>query len=160
MKHWEQKLMRAASPFLDDRHEPPFQECMKLATPYMAFYCGGEGKLSIGRAIKFAQQGASMVVNCAPFGCMPETVATAVFGRLSADVDVPIVSLFYDGSGGQNRRLEVFLNNAVSGKRASGRMEIGGGDVQPGVWRPGDKLVPVQNLTARMRTGGNAGESA
>jgi predicted nucleotide-binding protein (sugar kinase/HSP70/actin superfamily) len=133
---------------------------MKLATPYMAFYCGGEGKLSIGRAIKFAQQGASMVVNCAPFGCMPETVATAVFGRLSADVDVPIVSLFYDGSGGQNRRLEVFLNNAVSGKRASGRMEIGGGDVQPGVWRPGDKLVPVQNLTARMRTGGNAGESA
>jgi hypothetical protein len=87
-------------------------------------------------------------------------VATAVFGRLSADVDVPIVSLFYDGSGGQNRRLEVFLNNAVSGKRASGRMEIGGGDVQPGVWRPGDKLVPVQNLTARMRTGGNAGESA
>jgi hypothetical protein len=39
-------------------------------------------------------------------------------------------------------------------------MEIGGGDVQPGVWRPGDKLVPVQNLTARMRTGGNAGESA
>jgi predicted nucleotide-binding protein (sugar kinase/HSP70/actin superfamily) len=151
--------MRAASPFLDDRHEPPFQECMKLATPYMAFYCGGEGKLSIGRAIKFAQQGAAMVVNCAPFGCMPETVATAVFGRVSADVDIPIVSLFYDGSGGQNRRLEVFLNNAVSGKRASGCTSIVG-DVQPEVWRPGDKLVPVQNLTARLRTGGNAGESA
>jgi hypothetical protein len=152
--------MRAASPFLDDRHEPPFQECMKLATPYMAFYCGGEGKLSIGRAIKFAQQGAAMVVNCAPFGCMPETVATAVFGRVSADVDMPIVSLFYDGSGGQNRRLEVFLNNAVSGKRQSGHMIVGGGDVQSGGWRPADKLVPVQNLTARMRTGGNAGEPA
>jgi hypothetical protein len=150
--------MRAASPLLDDRHEPPFQECMKLATPYMAFYCGGEGKLSIGRAIKFAQQGAAMVVNCAPFGCMPETVATAVFGRVSADVDMPIVSLFYDGSGGQNRRLEVFLNNAVSGKRPSGRMTTG--DAQPGAWRPADKLVPVQNLTSRMRTGGNAGESA
>ena len=161
MRHWEQKLMRAASPFLDDRHEPPFQECMKLATPYMAFYCGGEGKLSIGRAIKFAQQGAALVVNCAPFGCMPETVATAVFGRVSADLDMPIVSLFYDGSGGQNRRLEVFLNNAVGGKRASGRMSIGGaGEVEPGAWRSGDKLVPVQNLTARLRTGGNAGESA
>ncbi|HJX65105.1 MAG TPA: acyl-CoA dehydratase activase [Polyangia bacterium] len=161
MKHWEQKLMRAASPFLDDRHEPPFQECMKLATPYMAFYCGGEGKLSIGRAIKFAQQGASMVVNCAPFGCMPETVATAVFGRVSADVDVPIVSLFYDGSGGQNRRLEVFLNNAVSGKRASGRMSSGGaGYGDAGAYPAREKLVPVQNLTARMRTGGNAGEPA
>jgi hypothetical protein len=132
---------------------------MKLATPYMAFYCGGEGKLSIGRAIKFAQQGAAMVVNCAPFGCMPETVATAVFGRLSADVDMPIVSLFYDGSGGQNRRLEVFLNNAISGKRPSGRMGTGG-DAQPGAWRPADKLVPVQNLTSRLRTGRNAGDPA
>jgi predicted nucleotide-binding protein (sugar kinase/HSP70/actin superfamily) len=96
MKHWEQKLMKAASPFLDDRHEPRFQECLEIATPYIPFYLGGEGKLSVGRAIKFAQQGAAMVVNCAPFGCMPETVATAIFGRLSADVDMPIVSLFYD----------------------------------------------------------------
>jgi predicted nucleotide-binding protein (sugar kinase/HSP70/actin superfamily) len=70
MKHWEKKLMEAASPFLDDRHEPRFQ--------------------SVGRAIKFAQQGAAMVVNFAPFGCMPETVAAAIFGRVSADVDMPI----------------------------------------------------------------------
>jgi predicted CoA-substrate-specific enzyme activase len=157
MRHWEQKLMRAASPFLDDRHEPPFQECMKLATPYMEFYCGGEGKLSIGRAIKFAQQGAAMVVNCAPFGCMPETVATSVFGRVSADVDMPIVSMFYDGNGGQNRRLEVFLNNAVSGKRQTGHTQIGGFQSElPGK----DRLIPVENLTSRIRTGGNAGESA
>jgi len=72
MKHWEQKLMKAASPFLDDRHEPPFQEYLELATPYIPFYLGGEGKLSVGRAIKFAQQGAAMVVNCAPFGCCPK----------------------------------------------------------------------------------------
>jgi hypothetical protein len=40
-------------------------------------------------------------------------------------------------------------------------MSIGGaGEVEPGAWRSGDKLVPVQNLTARLRTGGNAGESA
>jgi predicted CoA-substrate-specific enzyme activase len=151
MKHWEQKLMRAASPFLDDRHEPPFQECLKLATPYMAFYAGGEGKLSLGRSIKFAQQGAALVVNCAPFGCMPETVATAIFGRLSADTDVPIVSLFYDGSGGQNRRLEVFLNNAVRDKQSGGKAShtvLSGGN---GGWSSGEKLVPVSNLTSRVR---------
>ena len=151
MKHWEQRLMRAASPFLDDRHEPPFQECLKLATPYLQFYAGGEGKLSLGRSIKFAQQGAALVVNCAPFGCMPETVATAIFGRVSADLDVPVVSLFYDGSGGQNRRLEVFLNNAVRGKQAGGKAShtvLSGGS---GGWSSGDKLVPVGNLTARAR---------
>jgi hypothetical protein len=30
---------------------------------------------------------------------------------------MPIVSLFYDGSGGQNRRVEVFLINTVCGRR-------------------------------------------
>jgi predicted CoA-substrate-specific enzyme activase len=150
MKHWETKLMAAASPFLDDRHEPRFQECLEIATPYIPFYLGGEGKLSVGRAMKFAQQGAAMVVNCAPFGCMPETVATAIFGRLSADVDMPIVSLFYDGSGGQNRRLEVFLNNAVRGRR--GVAGISGGNVASAPHaRQRDRLVPVDNLTAHMR---------
>jgi len=151
MKHWETKLMTAASPFLDDRHEPRFQECLEIATPYIPFYLGGEGKLSVGRAIKFAHQGAAMVVNCAPFGCMPETVATAIFGRLSADVDMPIVSLFYDGSGGQNRRLEVFLNNAVRGRRGVAGIAGGNDSSAPPSWQQRDRLVPARNLTARMR---------
>jgi hypothetical protein len=66
--------------------------------------------------------------------------------------------MFYDGNGGQNRRLEVFLNNVVSGKRQTGHTQIGG-DFQPG-WTGKDRLVPVQNLTSRIRPGGNAGESA
>ena len=149
MKHWEKKLMEAASPFLDDRHEPRFQEYLELATPYIPFYLGGEGKLSVGRAIKYAQQGAAMVVNCAPFGCMPETVATAIFGRVSADVDMPIVSLFYDGSGGQNRRLEVFLNNAVRGRRGLAGLTEGAGKLPPG-FPSRDQLVPAQNLVAAI----------
>jgi predicted CoA-substrate-specific enzyme activase len=153
MKYWERKLMEAASPFLDDRHEPRFQECLEIATPYIPFYLGGEGKLSVGRAIKFAQQGAAMVVNCAPFGCMPETVATAIYGRLSADVDMPIVSLFYDGSGGQNRRLEVFLNNAVRGRRGVAALSEDAGPQAPPDWAGRDRLVPAQNLTSRLRNG-------
>jgi len=156
MKHWEKKLMDAASPFLDDRHEPRFQECLDIATPYIPFYLGGEGKLSVGRAIKFAQQGAAMVVNCAPFGCMPETVATAIYGRVSADVDIPIVSLFYDGSGGQNRRLEVFLNNAVRGRRGVAAMSENVKMQLPDGWGQRDRIVPTENLTSRLRNGSSA----
>jgi predicted nucleotide-binding protein (sugar kinase/HSP70/actin superfamily) len=156
MKHWEKKLMEAASPFLDDRHEPRFQECLEIATPYIPFYLGGEGKLSVGRAIKFAQQGAAMVVNCAPFGCMPETVATAIYGRLSTDVDMPIVSLFYDGSGGQNRRLEVFLNNAVRGRRGVAGLSQNESSQLPPDWGRRDRIVPVENLTSRLRNGQSA----
>ena len=156
MKHWEKKLMEAASPFLDDRHEPRFQECLEIATPYIPFYLGGEGKLSVGRAIKFAQQGAAMVVNCAPFGCMPETVATSIYGRLSADVDMPIVSLFYDGSGGQNRRLEVFLNNAVRGRRGLAALSENVDPQVPPGWAGGNRLVPAGNLLSHVRPGGEA----
>jgi predicted nucleotide-binding protein (sugar kinase/HSP70/actin superfamily) len=151
MKHWEQKLMKAAGPFLADRHEPPFQECLENAVPYIPFYIGGEGKLSVGRAIKFAQQGAALVVNCAPFGCMPETMATAIFSRLSADVGIPVVSLFYDGSGGQNRRLEVFLKNAI--RVSKGEKPLNPETLlPPSVWDSGKGLVPAENLLSRVRT--------
>jgi len=101
-----------------------------------------------------------MVVNCAPFGCMPETVATAVFGRVSADLDMPIVSLFYDGSGGQNRRLEVFLNNAVSGKRASGRMASPTRSPAPGARRQAGAGAEPDRTPARGRERRRAGVAA
>jgi hypothetical protein len=116
----------------------------------MQFYLGGEGKLSVGRALKFAQQGAAMVVNCAPFGCMPETVATSIFGRLSTDAGIPVVSLFYDGSGGQNRRLEVFLQNAIRGIK-SGK-PFNPADYQlPGDFGGAEALIPAQNLLSKVR---------
>ncbi len=68
-----------------DYHAVAFSCKARAVCPYIPFYLGGEGKLSLGRAIRFARQGAALVVNCAPFGCMPETVATAIYGRLSAD---------------------------------------------------------------------------
>ncbi len=70
----------------------------------------------------FAREGAALVVNCAPFGCMPGTITTALFRHLSAERDMPIVSLFYDGQGHQNRRLEVFLGQRRAAvRRGTGR---------------------------------------
>jgi hypothetical protein len=87
---------------------------------------------------------------------MPETVATAIYGRLSADVDMPIVSLFYDGSGGQNRRLEVFLNNAVRGRRSSGGSKKNA-DMQVPPSPPNrGQLIPAQNLLSHVRPGSEA----
>jgi hypothetical protein len=74
----------------------------------------GETILTVGRAVAFAKAGASLVVNCAPFGCMPGTISSALYRRVSGDLGVPLVSLFYDGQGTQNQRLEVFLNNAIA----------------------------------------------
>lgn len=113
MRHWEQKLYKAAGTLLDDRHEPDINLVMDYGAEFMKVNVGGEAMLTIGRTKEFANQGASMVVNCAPFGCMPGNVTTAVFQQLSKELNMPIVNMFYDGRGDQNQRLHVFLNNTV-----------------------------------------------
>ncbi|MBI5528466.1 MAG: hypothetical protein HY897_19210 [Deltaproteobacteria bacterium] len=115
MRHLEHRYYSAAGEFLRDRIEPEVGAVMDEGMAHMPVNIGGEAILIIGRAIAFARQGAAMVVNCAPFGCMPGVATTAIFRRLSADLDMPIVNMFYDGNGNQNRRLDVFLNNAVRG---------------------------------------------
>ena len=69
----------------------------------------GEALITLGRAVLFARQGAALIVNVAPFGCMPGTITSALCREIQAQTGVPIVSLFYDGEPGMNQRLEVFL---------------------------------------------------
>jgi|MudIll2142460700_1097286.scaffolds.fasta_scaffold71540_3 hypothetical protein len=45
---------------------------------------------------------------------MPGTITTAIFRHVSAESGTPIVNLFYDGTGGQNRSLEVYLRTALN----------------------------------------------
>lgn len=65
----------------------------------------------MGRTIYFARQGAEMVVNCAPFGCMPGTIATAIFSQLQASLGIPILNQFYDGEGDLNKKIKSYLTN-------------------------------------------------
>ena len=67
--------------------------------------------LTVGRAILFARQGAKMVINCAPFGCMPGTIATGIFGELQARLGIPILNQFYDGEGDLNKKIGSYLTN-------------------------------------------------
>jgi predicted nucleotide-binding protein (sugar kinase/HSP70/actin superfamily) len=75
---------------------------------------GGEAILTVGRALEFVKQKAAMVVTVAPFSCMPGTITTALFRQVSAETGTPIVNLFYDGTGSQNRSLEVYLRTALN----------------------------------------------
>jgi predicted CoA-substrate-specific enzyme activase len=114
--HQDHKFYKAAGDFLADRQEPDIKEVLEEGTKFMPINFEGESIITVGRTVKFAHQNVAMVVNCAPFGCMPGTLTTAIFRKLSTELGIPVVSMFYDGHGNQNQRLEVFLNNAV--KRA------------------------------------------
>jgi predicted CoA-substrate-specific enzyme activase len=114
MRHWERKLYGAASPLLDDRHEPELGRVLDAAATVLPDSVGGEAVLTIGRAIEFSREKAAMVVNVAPFSCMPGAITTALFRQISAETGTPIVNLFYDGTGAQNRSLEVYLRTALN----------------------------------------------
>ena len=111
--HQEHRMEQAVRDFLHDRLEPPIEHVIEAGSRFMPVNFEGEALITVGRAMKFAEQGASMVVNCAPFGCMPGTLTTAIFRKLGPELGIPVVSMFYDGTGNQNQILEVYLHNAV-----------------------------------------------
>ncbi|MBW1807298.1 MAG: hypothetical protein JRJ87_03830 [Deltaproteobacteria bacterium] len=117
--HVDHKIRAATNSLLADRHEPDIRDVIDEGKKYLPINFEGEALITVGRAIKFAHQGAAMVVNCAPFGCMPGTLTTALFRKIAPELGIPIVGMFYDGHGNQNQRLEVFLNNAVKKRQSA-----------------------------------------
>jgi predicted CoA-substrate-specific enzyme activase len=107
----EHNWYQLAGDFMRDRHEPPVVEVLAEGTKYVPIHFQGEAILTLGRTVKFIQQGAALVVNCSPFSCMPGTLTTAMFQEIQNQSGVPVVNMFYDGEGGLNDRLEIFLDN-------------------------------------------------
>jgi len=105
----ERKYADLASDFLGDRREPEIEEVIAEGGKLVPVNFLGEAILTLGRASLFARQGASLVVNAAPFACMPGTITSALCREIQAETRMPIVSMFYDGEEGMNQRLEVFL---------------------------------------------------
>ncbi|MGL4368546.1 MAG: hypothetical protein ACRCUT_02565, partial [Spirochaetota bacterium] len=88
---------QAALPYLEGRLEPPMEEVLKEGVKYMPLIFEGETILTIARGVQFAKNGAALVVNCAPFGCMPGNITASVFQNLRDGLKAPVITLFYDG---------------------------------------------------------------
>jgi predicted nucleotide-binding protein (sugar kinase/HSP70/actin superfamily) len=105
----EQAYYNAAAEMLSDRHEPPIKNVVEAGAEYLPVDFVGEAILTIGRAIHFARQGVSMVVNTAPFGCMPGTLSSSILLEIKEKFDIPFVSLFYDGDINVNDKVASLL---------------------------------------------------
>ena len=84
---------------------------MEVGERYMPRIFEGETILTIARSILFLDRGASLVVNCSPFGCMPGNITSSILSKLKRDDGKSVVSLFYDGESEMNRIVRVYLNN-------------------------------------------------
>jgi predicted nucleotide-binding protein (sugar kinase/HSP70/actin superfamily) len=107
----EQRIYTLGGAFLADRHEPRMSHVLEAGAQYIPREFAGEAIVTMGRAILFARQGAAMVVNCAPFGCMPGTLTSSCLQEVQARTGVPMVSMFYDGDLDLNGRIASYLAN-------------------------------------------------
>ncbi len=105
----EHEFYKKAGHFMKDRQEPSIESVLDAGRRYLPLNFEGEAILTVGRAIKFIEDGSRMVVNCAPFGCMPGTITGAIFQEVQNRTGVPIVSMFYDGEGDLNSLLGIYL---------------------------------------------------
>ncbi len=57
----------------------------------------------------FKRDGAELIVNCAPFGCMHGNITSALFNQAADEFDVPVVNIAYDGVGDANSVVKTFI---------------------------------------------------
>jgi len=87
------------------------------AAPYLCHEIGGHGQINVAAAADFARRGFDAVLHFFPFTCLPEIIAKMVFTRISAELDVPILSISIDeqtGRAGMQTRLEALIDLAWS----------------------------------------------
>ena len=109
VSHIDESYGKAADKILSDRHEPSIKETLDEGMKYLHPEFVGEAILTVGRAVMFAKQGASMIVNVAPFGCMHGTITDSIFQEIKNTYNIPIVSQFYDGDIDINDRVANIL---------------------------------------------------
>lgn len=84
-----------------------------LAGPYLPHFVGGHGLESVADSVNYANNRVDGIIHVAPFTCMPEIVAQSILPKVSADLDLPIMTLVVDehsAEAGIITRLEAFTD--------------------------------------------------
>ncbi|NVM20747.1 MAG: CoA activase [Desulfobacterales bacterium] len=92
--------------------EPPTEEILEKARPYLHPCYRGESVLSIGKTIDYIERKTGGIVSIMPFTCMPGTIVGAILKRCKEENnDIPYMNLSYDGQSETNTmtRLEAFM---------------------------------------------------
>jgi predicted nucleotide-binding protein (sugar kinase/HSP70/actin superfamily) len=100
----------------------------RTAAPYLCHEIGGHGQINVAAAVDFARRGFDAVLHFFPFTCLPEIIAKMVFTRVSAELDVPILSISIDeqtGRAGMQTRLEALIDLAWSKQTRRGQATSG-----------------------------------
>lgn len=83
------------------------------ARPYLKTAIGGHAQETIGHAVLFGKHKFDGIIQIYPLGCMPEIVAQSILPTVSAQENIPILTVVLDeltGEAGLMTRVEAFLD--------------------------------------------------
>lgn len=112
---------------LDFLHFHPQGSSRRLAQGYLNHKVGGHGLESVANTVLAARRNFHGVIHLAPFTCMPEIVSASILPRVSAQENIPVLTVVLDehtGEAGLVTRLEAFVDMLIRQKR-QGRQERG-----------------------------------
>ncbi len=103
----EARYEKLADELIGDQQEPDFSECVRLMEEYnVRHYIEGETSLSLGRALYYLENKlVDAILHINPMFCCPGVVTASFYRKMQDDFGVPIIDIFYDGTGNPNRVL-------------------------------------------------------
>jgi len=115
MRQDEHAYVQPFADLLRNAFEPSSEAVLDMAGPYIHRSFEGEGVMTVGKAIDFADKGLAGIVTIMPFTCMPGTVSDAIMRLVKKDRGgIPTLNMVYDGSEQATAltRLEAFMYSA------------------------------------------------
>jgi len=103
----ESRYEKLAADLIGEQLEPDFAECVRLMEAWrVKHFIVGETSINLGRALYYLEHGgAEAVLHLNPMFCCPGVVTASIYRKMQEDYGVPIVDLFYEGTGNPNRIL-------------------------------------------------------
>jgi len=104
---FERRYEIMAQDLLSDQFEPDWQDCYNLLQDYgLKHYIPGETPINVGRALYYARnKKVEAIIHTNPIFCCPGVVTSSIYRKIQRDYKIPIVDIFYDGTGDPNRVL-------------------------------------------------------
>jgi predicted nucleotide-binding protein (sugar kinase/HSP70/actin superfamily) len=103
----EQRFEKIAADIIGDQLEPDFEECVRLMEEYkIRHYIAGETSINVGRALYYISRGSvDAILHINPMFCCPGVVTSSIYRKIQEDFGIPIIDIFYDGTGNPNSLL-------------------------------------------------------
>ncbi|HEQ71929.1 MAG TPA: hypothetical protein ENN69_05520 [Spirochaetia bacterium] len=122
LRMFESRYEKAVADLIDGLEEPDWNDCVQALTDYgVTHYIPGETSLTIARALYYlTRKTVDAIVHINPMFCCPGVVSASLLKKISADFHVPVIDIFYDGTGEPNHILRPHLHYLGARRRREG----------------------------------------